>query len=67
MGFDPETNYDTPFLVNPASIGSLSVDDSFGMYWLFPRQIISIELSTELPPYLNQNQRKFVDRFYNAQ
>ena len=68
FGYDPETKDDTTtFLVNPANIGALSVDNSFGQYWLFPRQIEDIKLSTEVPNYLRQEQRLFVDQFYTTQ
>lgn len=65
-GYDPETNDNTTFLVNPTNIGILSVDDSFGKYWLFPRQIEHITLSTDLPSYLRPEQKALVDQLYSA-
>lgn len=67
FGYDPETEDDTTtFLVNPANLGTSSNDKSFGKYWLFPRQIEHITISTDLPSYLRPEQKAFVDQFYRA-
>lgn len=65
-GYDPETKDDNVLLVNPTSLGFFSLDQMFGKYWLFPRQIEDIKLSTDLPPYLDPSQTEFVDQFYDA-
>lgn len=67
IGYDPETGDDHAILINPASIGAMSMDQSFGRYWMFPRQIEGVKLSTELPSYLRPEQVEFVGSFYTNQ
>ena len=63
---DPKTNYETVVLINPVNIGGFSINKRLGQYFLFPRQILGIALSTEIPGYLNEAEMASVNNFYSG-
>jgi hypothetical protein len=52
-------------IINPASIGTFSMDRSFGVYPLTPKEIQKIEVVKDLPKYLKPEQRNWVNGFYD--